>query len=41
MKGDIAERHPGDRLGYIGEKDSYVEALEARALEWHKDKPED
>ena len=35
FKQAIAERHPGDRLGYIAEKDSYVEALEGRALVWY------
>ena len=35
VKQAIAERHPGDRLGYIAEKDPYVEALERRALAWY------
>ena len=35
FKRAIAQRHPGDRLAYIAEKDPYVEELEVRALEWH------
>ena len=35
VKKAIAERHPGDRLGYIAEKDPYVEALVRRALVWY------
>ncbi len=35
VKQAIAERHPGDRLGYIAEKDPYVEALVRRALAWY------
>ena len=35
VKQAIAERHAGDRLGYIAGKDFYVKALERRALAWH------
>lgn len=35
VKQTIAERHPGDRLGYIAEKDPYVAALVERALAWY------
>ena len=35
VKQVIAERHPGDRLGYIAEKNPYVEALERRAVAWY------
>jgi GrpB-like predicted nucleotidyltransferase (UPF0157 family) len=34
LKRDVAARHPQDRLAYIAGKDSYVAALEARAVEW-------
>ena len=34
VKQAIAERHARDRLGYIAWKDSYVKALERRALAW-------
>jgi GrpB-like predicted nucleotidyltransferase (UPF0157 family) len=34
LKRQVAARHPQDRLAYIESKDDYVEALEARAVEW-------
>jgi GrpB-like predicted nucleotidyltransferase (UPF0157 family) len=34
LKGELAARHPQDRLAYIAGKDGYVAGLEARALEW-------
>jgi GrpB-like predicted nucleotidyltransferase (UPF0157 family) len=34
LKREVASRHPQDRLAYIAGKESYVSALEARALAW-------
>ncbi len=33
-KREAAARHPSDRLAYIAAKAAFVDALEARALEW-------
>ncbi len=35
LKQAIAERHLGDRPGYIAGKEPYVESLEQRALAWY------
>jgi GrpB-like predicted nucleotidyltransferase (UPF0157 family) len=34
LKRELAWRNPGDRLAYMAGKDPYLEALEARALQW-------
>jgi GrpB-like predicted nucleotidyltransferase (UPF0157 family) len=34
LKRQVAAQHPHDRLAYVEGKDSYVAALEARAVEW-------
>jgi GrpB-like predicted nucleotidyltransferase (UPF0157 family) len=34
LKREVATRHPQDRLAYIAGKESYVTALEARAVAW-------
>jgi GrpB-like predicted nucleotidyltransferase (UPF0157 family) len=33
-KSDLVARHPGDRLAYIAGKQSFVDALEQRAMKW-------
>jgi GrpB-like predicted nucleotidyltransferase (UPF0157 family) len=41
LKRGVAARHPQDRLAYMEGKEEYLNALEARALEWAGSRPSD